>query len=312
MKNLIVCPKCKNPLNWTESCGECKKCNKKYPVKDGIIAFLADNDKFYENTYTRQIHYVPGKNFLKNWAFFHLVQGGVLGEIKQSIKPGDKVLDIGCAGGIKWLGKYAKTAGIDLSFGSLIKAKECYDTAIQADIENFPFKDGVFDLIYGSYVFEHLSPETKENFLKGAYRILNPGGKLILQFDTLSDNWLTRFTLRDPEAYKRGFIDINSHIGLEPLSMAINRLEKNGFRIIKAVKFGTTFIQYEPTYNWLNIAYGDSVRWVKIWGEITHKLMCNKYTCIIIEFGITAFDRLINFFSKNDAATRAILVVEKI
>ena len=311
-KKIIACPKCKNLLDWNQNYGECKNCNKKYQIEKGIVRFLNDNDKFYENIYTRQIHYIPGKNLLKNWMFFYLVQGGILGEIKKVIKPKDKVLDIGCAGGIKWLGKYTKTIGLDLSFASLIKALQCYDGAIQANIENLPLKNSSFDLIYGSYIFEHLSPKVKENFLKEAHRVLNPQGKLILQFDTLSNNWLTCFALKDLKAYKRGFIDIDNHIGLEPLSIAITQLKKNGFKIIRIIKFGTTFIQYEPSYNWLNISYGESVYWVKILGKITHKIVQNKHSAIILEFGITLFDRLINFFSKNDLATRAIIVAEKI
>ena len=311
-KKLIVCPKCKNLLDWNKNSGECKHCNKKYQIEKGIIRFLNDNDKFYENIYTRQIHYIPGKNLLKNWVFFHLVQGGILGEIKKVIKPKDRILDIGCAGGIKWLGKYTETIGLDLSFASLIKALQCYDGAVQANIENLPFKNSSFDLIYGSYIFEHLSSKIKEGFLKEVHRVLKPKGKLILQFDTLSNNWLTRFALQDPNAYKRGFIDIDNHIGLESLSMAIFRLEKAEFKIIKIKKFGTTFLQYEPTYNWLSISYGESARWVKILGKITHKIVQNKYSAIILEFGITLFDKLINFFSKNDMATRAIIVAEKI
>lgn len=310
--SLIVCLRCKNSLDWSQNYAECKNCNKKYPFEKGVVKFLNNEDKFYENVYTRQIHYMPGKNLLKNWIFFHLVQGGILGEIKKSIKPGNNVLDIGCAGGIKWLGAYAKTIGLDLSFGSLIKAIQCYSGAIQASIENLPFKNSSFDLIYGSYIFEHLLPETKENFLKETWRILNHGSKIILQFDTLSNNWLMNFARHDPKAFKHGFIDTDSHIGLEPLSMAIERLEKNGFKITKIIKFGTTFIQYEPTYSWLNMSYGKSIRWVKILGTMTHKIMGNKYSSMIFEFGITIFDRLINIFSKNDKATRAIIVAEKI
>lgn len=272
---------------------------------------MSSDDKFYENVYTRQIHYTPGKNLLKNWGFFHLVQGGILGEIKKSINYGDKVLDIGCAGGIKWLGFYAQTIGLDISFTSLVKAMECYNIAVQTDIEIIPFKNSSFDLIYGSYIFEHLLPEVKEKFLKEAYRVLKPKKKLILQFDTLSNNWLTRFALKNPEAYKRGFIDIDKHVGLEPLSTTIQRFENNGFKVNKIIKFGTTILQYEPTYNWLNISYGKTVPWVRFLGKTTRKIMKNRYTGIALEFFITIFDKLINPFSKNNSATRAILVAEK-
>ena len=309
--SIIVCPNCKSALNWSQNYAECKKCDKKYHIEKEIIRFLDSNDKFYENVYTRQIHYMPGKNPVKNWAFFNLIQSGILGEIKKNTKPGDRILDIGCAGGIKWLGEYARAVGLDISMGSLLEAKDFYEAVVQSDVINLPFQNSFFDLIYGSYIFEHLLPSDKELFLKEAYRVLKPQGKLILQFDALSNNWLTRFALRDQKAYKRGFIDIDKHIGLESLSKAIERLKKNNFKINKVVKFGTTFIQYEPTYNWLNISYGEKVPWVRFLGKITRKIMANKYSGMAMEFFVTIFDKLINFFSPIDSTTRAILIVEK-
>ena len=80
--------------------------------------------------------------------------------------------------------------------GSLLEAKDFYEAVVQSDVINLPFKI-LFNLIYGSYIFEHLLPSDKELFLKEAYRVLKPQGKLILQFDALSNNWLTRFALRD-------------------------------------------------------------------------------------------------------------------
>jgi len=308
---LIACPKCKKSLGWKKEYAKCSSCEKKYPIENGVVRFLDGNDHFYENVYTRQIRYVPGKNFFKNWIFFNLVQSGILGKIKKFSKPGDSILDIGCAGGIKWLGFYAQTTGLDISFASLIKAENFYENAVQADIENLPFQNNSFDLIYGSYIFEHLLPKTKNNFLKEARRVLKPSGKLIIQFDTLSNNWLTRFALKDPGAYKRGFIDIDKHIGLEPLLKSIERLEKNGFKIIEISKFGATFLQYEPTYNWLNVSYGNKILWVRILGKITRKIMGNRYTGITIDFLITIFDKIINPFTKINSATRAILITEK-
>ncbi len=312
LTSLIICPTCKKSLEWKTKYALCPNCDKNYQIEKGIIRFLKSTDKFYENVYSRQIRYLPDKNFLKNWAFFNLVQSGILGEIKRVIESRAQVLDIGCAGGIKWLGTCARTVGLDISFASLIKAKEFYADTVQADTSTLPFKNSCFDLIYGSYIFEHLSPEVKERFLKEAHRVLRPGGNLILQFDTLSNNWLTRFALRDQNAYKHGFIDIDNHIGLESLSGAIKRLEKNSFKIKRVVKFGTTILQYEPTYNWLNASCGETVLWVKVLGIITRKIMNNRYGGMAFEFFITLFDKFINPFSKTDSATRAILTAKKI
>ena len=308
---LFVCPNCKIPLVWSKKSAGCQKCGKKYPAENGVVRFLENNDKFYEGVYVRQIHYLPNKNFLKNWGFFHLVQSGILGEIKKCTKPGTDVLDVGCAGGIKWLGGYARTIGLDLSLSSLAKAAECYDAAVQAKIESLPFRDSSLNLVYGSYVFEHLSDESKINFLNEARRVLKPGGKLILQFDTLSNNWLTRFAMKDMVAYEKSFIETDGHIGLEPLSRAIQKFKSSGFKPLRILKFGTTVLQYQATYGWLNTAYGKNnflIRWT---AKIVDAIL-SKPPGIILEFAVTAFDRAINWFSKTDAATRAIVVARKI
>ena len=216
------------------------------------------------------------------------------------MNPNANVLDIGCAGGIRWLGSYAQTIGIDLSLSSLIKATECYDLAIQAKIEILPFKDSSFDLIYGSYIFEHLSDKSKSEFLNEARRVLKPGGKLILQFDTLSDNWLTRFAMKDMAAFEKSFIATDGHIGLEPLPAALERFRSRGFKVLRALKFGTTFLQYQANYAW--------IRWVS--GFVNWAL--GKPSGIILEFAVTAFDKTINRFSSAKAATRAIVVAEKV
>ena len=157
-----------------------------------------------------------------------------------------------------------------------------------------------------------MSGDEKELFLKETQRVLKPKGKLILQFDTLSKNWLYRFASRDSQSFQRGFINIDQHIGLEYASKAISRIENNGFKIVKIKKFGTTFLQYEPTYNWLNEAYGKSIFLVKLLGKITKKIANNKYLGPIMEFCITLFDKLINPFSKLDKATRIIVIAKKI
>lgn len=309
--NIIICPDCKEKLNWGSKSVSCKKCRKTCPIEGGVIRFLKEKDEFYENHYVRQINFLPNRNFFKNLIFFNLIQSGILGKIKDHAAPNSNVLDVGCAGGIKWLGRYSHTVGSDISFGSLLKAKDFYDLVVQSDINSLPFKNSSFDLIYGSYIFEHLLPDDKELFLKEAYRALKPQGKLILQFDTLSKNWLYRFALHNSQFFKKGFIDIDQHIGLEYASEAVNRIKNNGFSVIKINKFGTTFLQYEPTYNWLKESYGNSIFWINLLGKITNKIANNKYLGPLMEFSITLFDKLINPFSKLNKATRVIIIAKK-
>lgn len=310
IREIIVCNNCLGDLLWEDGFVLCIECGSKFFIKDGVIQFLEKKNEFYEGVYIRQIKYIPRKNFFKNWVFFNFVQSGVLGEIKKILRPGGRVLDVGCGGGIRWLGIYAETIGIELSQESLIKTKGFYKEALRSDIQKIPLRSSSIDCIYGSYVFEHLFPEEKNIFLSEVFRILKPSGACVLQFDALSDNWITRFALRDQEAYKKGFIDTDGHIGLEPLSIGIKRIEQSGMDINRVVKFGTTFLQYQATYSWLNISYGDKYIWIKYFSRFVNWIL-SKRIGIAFEFFVTAVDMLINPFSKIDSATRAIIVAIK-
>lgn len=309
-KQIFTCLECNNSLIWHKDFAECQACKHKFKIESGVIQFIDQPDDFYEGIYLRQIQYTPKKNIFKNWGFFNLVQSGVLGEIKKVLPPHGVALDVGCGGGINWLGNYAETIGMELSQASLVEAKKYYAEAVRGDIQKMPFRDATFDLVYGSYVFEHLSSDVKEKFLSEVFRILKPGGACILQFDTLSNNWITRFALQDEQAYKKGFIDTDGHIGLESLSVGIKRIESAGMKVTRVLKFGTTILQYHATYNWLNKSYGDKYPWVRRVSGFVNWIV-NKRFGMAFEFFVTAFDKLINPFVKMDRATRAIVVAIK-
>lgn len=90
------------------------------------------------------------------------------------------------------------------------------------DIENIPVEDSSFDVAILSEVVEHL--ETPENVLKEAYRILKPGGKLLLCTPFLF------FEHKDPKDYGRYSTDWYN-----------NRLEKIGFKVEKIERQGSYF-----------------------------------------------------------------------
>ncbi len=97
---------------------------------------------------------------------------------------GRKVLEIGVGMGadyLEWLKAGANATGVDLSPGSLEKARlRCelagYKTDLQvADAENLPFPDNSFDVVY-SYGVLHHSPDTPR-CIREAWRVLKPGGQ---------------------------------------------------------------------------------------------------------------------------------------
>lgn len=116
----------------------------------------------------------------------------------QRQRPG-KLLDIGCGNARSW-SKWRKHEcwGIDASAQMLQAApKEFQERLRQANAEDLPFPDAAFDVVIMAHV---LSTSSQPIYiLNEAYRILKPGGVLLIQnHDSL--NWRFTDTLFSPFA----------------------------------------------------------------------------------------------------------------
>lgn len=310
-RSILCCPACSAALAWSPEAATCDSCSARYPIESGVVRFKREIDDFYEGAYLRQMQFsdssatgIAGK--LKRWAFFNLAQSGVVGEIRRVLPEGGRLVDLGCAGGITWLGEHGTVIGIELSLSGLELASRIYAAALQADITQIPVSDRSVDVVYSSYVWEHLAPETKDHVLSETARVLRPGGATVIQCDTLGDNPLARYAQHDPEKYKKGFIDNDGHIGLEPGTTLLRRLMDAGFRIDRVLKINATILQYPTTFGWLDLSYGDEVKWVRKLGDAARWMVESKIG-LPVELAITAFDRTINPLTRIDAATRVIV-----
>lgn len=102
----------------------------------------------------------------------------------------EKLLDVGCGigGSSLYLSKkfQAQVTGITLSPVQVERAKEravelglqCQAEFLVADAQNMPFADNSFDLVWSLESGEHMPDKAK--FMQECYRVLKPGGKLIL------------------------------------------------------------------------------------------------------------------------------------
>ncbi len=129
-----------------------------------------------------------GHSDLTDWALVHL-------EIKRSYN----VLDVGCGGG-KTVSKLCtkigngKVFGIDYSELCVEKSKKlnknnimCGKASIlQASVSSLPFDDDKFDLVTAVETY-YFWPD-KLNDLKEVYRVLKPGGKLLLVFEMVKSD----------------------------------------------------------------------------------------------------------------------------
>lgn len=130
----------------------------------------------------------------RNQIYYHLAQEGSKDLTHPSIKVLNSlfqeslsILDMGCGEGTRLNTlskntnhKIKKLFGIDENSTAINMAKRKYPEInfIKGDLVKLPFNDNEFDLLYSSYVFEHLiKPEI---VIKEAIRVLKKNGKLFI------------------------------------------------------------------------------------------------------------------------------------
>ena len=107
------------------------------------------------------------------------------------ITPGDSVLDVGCGTGevtllAKNRARQGSVYGIDPAPEMIAVArKKALRKGLEIDfrvgvIEALPFPDSSIDVVTSSLMMHHLPQELKERGLVEIYRVLKPGGRLLI------------------------------------------------------------------------------------------------------------------------------------
>src|SRR5690349_4485347 len=107
------------------------------------------------------------------------------------IVPGDSVLDVGCGTGevtiaAKARAKQGKVYGIDpapemIAVARNKAARKKLDIDFRVGvIESLPFADASMDVVTSSLMMQHLPEQLKARGLAEIYRVLKPGGRLLI------------------------------------------------------------------------------------------------------------------------------------
>ncbi len=164
------------------------------------------------------------------------------------IKPGEKILDVGCADGAMMvycgLGG-GEVYGYDLDSDSIKKANEYlqkYNIKGEArcgNATNMEFSENYFDKVVSSDFFEHLDNKAKVEILTEIKRILKPDGFLVVKTPNIKWLRLSLFykRIRAILKFKNPFRIIipnthgesPEHIGLTSRSEFCKLLEDSGF-----------------------------------------------------------------------------------
>ena len=109
-----------------------------------------------------------------------------------AIQAGENILDVGCGTGVltrlarDTAGPAGSAIGIDPTRNMICVAKENAQRLLSraefevAAIEQLPFDNARFDAVLSSLMLHHLPPDLKRQGLREVYRVLKPGGRLIV------------------------------------------------------------------------------------------------------------------------------------
>ena len=168
------------------------------------------------------------KGFLIRWGFFYdtVVNLLTLGRTQRlrtmtidhaKLKPGEQLLDVGCGtGGVtipakERIGQNGPVSGIDPSPEMIAVARKKAERAgLDIDfrigvIESLPYPNASFDVVTSSLMMHHLPYDAQQKGLAEIYRVLKPGGRLLIA-DAMSP---TNFLM------KRLFAFLARHHGLK-------------------------------------------------------------------------------------------------
>lgn len=118
------------------------------------------------------------------------------------VKPGDKVLEIGCGTGSLTLaakeqaGPSGEVTGIDIAPEMVAKARQKAtrngaDVSFQeGSIDNIPFPDNHFDVVMCSFMIFHMPEDVRMKGFTEIFRVLKSGGHLFILDAALSEKQL--------------------------------------------------------------------------------------------------------------------------
>lgn len=249
----LICPHDKISLEAREDYYICPLCQRRYPLRDGVVCTLDNPDDFYEGAYGNQIQFLPRSE--KAWHVWPLwlINSGYVWAVRRAVPAGATVVELGCAGGVRYFGQRYQMIGCDLSWAAL-KSMNFYQTRIQVDAAAcIALSDASVDAVISSFFWEHIPPDVKPRILQECRRILRPGGKLIFLYDVETDNPLIRrYKNRDPRLYRQLFLEGDGHLGYQwPVENKF-LFETAGFRIEEHCGLEKTWVQGSSVYTKLS------------------------------------------------------------
>jgi len=139
------------------------------------------------------------------------------------------ILDVGCGAGnmIHHLAQYGRVRGIEVDARPVkIAQSRGYDVRLGDATQQIPFPDSSFDLVTALDVIEHVDAD--ETVLREAFRVLRPGGHLLITTPAFPQLWSYNDVLN---AHKRRYTAKGLGEKLERAGFQVKRLSYNFFLV---------------------------------------------------------------------------------
>lgn len=306
----IICPVDRNLLHEENAqTFVCPECDRRYPIREGVVCLLEQKDEFYEGAYQNHVLFRPrSESLLHTWPLW-LISSGYPWLVRRHVPAGCCVVELGCAGGVEYFGQRYSMVGVDVSQKSLAHACSSYAIRLQADASRcIPLPDGSVDAVISSYFWEHMLPMVKPDILAECRRVLRPNGKLIFLYDVETNNPLiAHYKNKDLSEYNRLFLDCDGHVGYETPSENVRCFSDCGFKVLAHQGLEKTFVQSPSVYTKLETFRGASNRVFRVLAKAGSSPYFYPYTLFV-----RSIDSLICPFLPDSWARIAIAVASKI
>jgi SAM-dependent methyltransferase len=194
---------------------------------------------------------------------------------RQIPREAQSVLDVGCGPGtglLRLRDTVRERVGVDVDAALIAIADELDPTADHRVVDgaSLPFADGRFDAVILSEVLEHVGHENKVAIVDEAFRVLRPGGRLVVTSPHRGPIWRL-----DPLDFKRsltglyalyrrfrpGSPDTPAEVGHVPLTLGEVELLFQGRAELRGVGFGGPLYPLVALGNAILLMIGAPERW---------------------------------------------------
>lgn len=245
----LRCPRCRaSEIKPDDGTLRCMACGSSFPYEDGIGVLVADpsahetelmhaRDVKPEWYFAEQMpaDVSPWRHHLRKRRLY--VEGVLRCELaRRGVEKVEALLDLGCGDGTNmvWLGAFTdQLYGSDYNAVRLTRARKRMPdaTLFLGDILDYPATDNAFDVVFFNHVLEHIVDDAAA--LATAYRILAPGGLLILGTPNEGAWWWQWAYRRAPDA-----LATTDHVHFYTADTLSQKVRHSGFKIGEITHMG--------------------------------------------------------------------------